>query len=133
MALLFFFLMIRRPPRSTLFPYTTLFRSSKSGLALTTARSLASDNRISMRIQTPDFKGWIEASGEVTWRSKSNKEAGVRFVGLAEDAEQQISDWTVSETLGGEFHSKEGASDGIASQTAAANEKIRNWIATEAR
>src|SRR3712207_7618032 len=26
---LFFFLMIRRPPRSTLFPYTTLFRSGK--------------------------------------------------------------------------------------------------------
>src|SRR3712207_9527543 len=26
--LIFFFLMIRRPPRSTLFPYTTLFRSS---------------------------------------------------------------------------------------------------------
>src|SRR5258708_18482498 len=30
--LFFFFLMIRRPPRSTLFPYTTLFRSP-SGLA----------------------------------------------------------------------------------------------------
>src|SRR3712207_9293973 len=27
----FFFLMIRRPPRSTLFPYTTLFRSPTSG------------------------------------------------------------------------------------------------------
>src|SRR2546422_3464637 len=27
MHLVFFFLMIRRPPRSTLFPYTTLFRS----------------------------------------------------------------------------------------------------------
>src|SRR5260221_7934148 len=27
----FFFLMIRRPPRSTLFPYTTLFRSPVSG------------------------------------------------------------------------------------------------------
>src|SRR5256885_15749776 len=27
---LFFFLMIRRPPRSTLFPYTTLFRSSRA-------------------------------------------------------------------------------------------------------
>src|SRR3712207_7784763 len=26
-CVLFFFLMIRRPPRSTLFPYTTLFRS----------------------------------------------------------------------------------------------------------
>src|SRR6266536_5823127 len=30
----FFFLMIRRPPRSTLFPYTTLFRSLPSKAAL---------------------------------------------------------------------------------------------------
>src|SRR3712207_7703487 len=28
----FFFLMIRRPPRSTLFPYTTLFRSRSTGV-----------------------------------------------------------------------------------------------------
>src|SRR3712207_7195283 len=27
--MVFFFLMIRRPPRSTLFPYTTLFRSTR--------------------------------------------------------------------------------------------------------
>src|SRR5256885_8696379 len=31
--ILFFFLMIRRPPRSTLFPYTTLFRSHRVGAA----------------------------------------------------------------------------------------------------
>src|SRR3712207_9228527 len=31
MKLLLFFLMIRRPPRSTLFPYTTLFRSRRHG------------------------------------------------------------------------------------------------------
>src|SRR5258705_724342 len=31
---LFFFLMIRRPPRSTLFPYTTLFRSYEPELPL---------------------------------------------------------------------------------------------------
>src|SRR2546422_10425589 len=30
LILFFFFLMIRRPPRSTLFPYTTLFRSLHS-------------------------------------------------------------------------------------------------------
>src|SRR5260370_16790613 len=30
MCFFFFFLMIRRPPRSTLFPYTTLFRSTES-------------------------------------------------------------------------------------------------------
>src|SRR6266508_4911622 len=39
MTLFFFFLMIRRPPRTTLFPYTALFRSAKdpclvSGTAL---------------------------------------------------------------------------------------------------
>src|SRR5260370_30190275 len=37
-----FFLMIRRPPRSTLFPYTTLFRSMLSAISrrLSAARSL---------------------------------------------------------------------------------------------
>src|SRR5437773_6315058 len=30
-ASFFFFLMLRRPPRSTLFPYTTLFRSGAAG------------------------------------------------------------------------------------------------------
>src|SRR3989338_6982833 len=40
---LFFFLMIRRPPRSTLFPYTTLFRSSllRHKLAVSTLDELA--------------------------------------------------------------------------------------------
>src|SRR5688572_32031076 len=31
----FFFLMIRRPPRSTLFPYTTLFRSAPGSKVVT--------------------------------------------------------------------------------------------------
>src|SRR3712207_9547874 len=33
-CIMFFFLMIRRPPRSTLFPYTTLFRSLRRGRVL---------------------------------------------------------------------------------------------------
>src|SRR5258707_6212061 len=36
--LFFFFLMIRRPPRSTLFPYTTLFRSWFAELNLMAAK-----------------------------------------------------------------------------------------------
>src|SRR6267143_7254691 len=32
-----FFLMIRRPPRSTLFPYTTLFRSQRGRLVIASA------------------------------------------------------------------------------------------------
>src|SRR5690348_17879146 len=41
MHIVFFFLMIRPPPRSTLFPYTTLFRSQErmvEGHGLTTPR-----------------------------------------------------------------------------------------------
>src|SRR2546430_16569298 len=44
---LFFFLMIRRPPRSTLFPYTTLFRSHfcllADGVTGSDAREAAED------------------------------------------------------------------------------------------
>src|SRR3712207_7858890 len=38
----FFFLMIRRPPRSTLFPYTTLFRSHVPEIVLPSGLSLPS-------------------------------------------------------------------------------------------
>src|SRR2546430_6110164 len=38
---LFFFLMIRRPPRSTLFPYTTLFRSDGAGRPVLLASPVA--------------------------------------------------------------------------------------------
>src|SRR3712207_7837683 len=41
----FFFLMIRRPPRSTLFPYTTLFRSFRP-------------DAITLDIALPDMEGW---------------------------------------------------------------------------
>src|SRR3712207_9411317 len=49
----FFFLMIRRPPRSTLFPYTTLFRSALTQL-------LARDVRI-----VTDGGGKVRAALEV--------------------------------------------------------------------
>src|SRR3712207_8059733 len=39
----FFFLMIRRPPRSTLFPYTTLFRSVQERLVEPVLLRLAED------------------------------------------------------------------------------------------
>src|SRR5260370_6490600 len=46
----FFFLMIRRPPRSTLFPYTTLFRSRT-----TSARS------------RPRRRAWVHTAGRPSW------------------------------------------------------------------
>src|SRR5690348_17370868 len=40
--------MIRRPPRSTLFPYTTLFRSPASGFDARALRTLSIDSLISL-------------------------------------------------------------------------------------
>src|SRR3712207_8970946 len=42
----FFFLMIRRPPRSTLFPYTTLFRSVYRGIRKLAPGSIVTFSRI---------------------------------------------------------------------------------------
>src|SRR2546430_3153761 len=56
--LFFFFLMIRRPPRSTLFPYTTLFRSAHMTL---NHRLLAIDEgrqRLSLIDTTRPGAGW---------------------------------------------------------------------------
>src|SRR2546428_1717948 len=54
-GLSFFFLMIRRPPRSTLFPYTTLFRSAT---AMTRNRAMPAASSGMGR--------------ELTWRVESN-------------------------------------------------------------
>src|SRR5260370_2286765 len=50
LRLFFFFLMIRRPPRSTLFPYTTLFRSDEIG-----TMSLETQSKILRVLQDKKF------------------------------------------------------------------------------
>src|SRR3712207_7056832 len=47
----FFFLMIRRPPRSTLFPYTTLFRSTHAARRTPHAARIAVPARPLLRPQ----------------------------------------------------------------------------------
>src|SRR3712207_7339719 len=50
--LLCFFLMIRRPPRSTLFPYTTLFRSKLRWISSPRSTSYPTASRIARTIST---------------------------------------------------------------------------------
>src|SRR2546429_3910486 len=52
MCSFFFFLMIRRPPRSTLFPYTTLFRS-KIIEAANAIPCLRARRRVAARVPPP--------------------------------------------------------------------------------
>src|SRR5258708_23474698 len=56
---LFFFLMIRRPPRSTLFPYTTLFRSDQA-FAHCPKFPTAASRRSLGRVSVPDSYGRSE-------------------------------------------------------------------------
>src|SRR2546430_13294300 len=55
LSLFFFFLMIRRPPRSTLFPYTTLFRSQSIG-------AVAIDPQASKTIWAGTGESWTRNS-----------------------------------------------------------------------
>src|ERR1051325_11813451 len=48
-SIFFFFLMIRRPPRSTLFPYTTLFRSARHELYAVPLRLPPGDAALHLR------------------------------------------------------------------------------------
>src|SRR5690348_18268723 len=70
----FFFLMIRRPPRSTLFPYTTLFRSSADGLLLSrsSATSPASESVVSSSIRTLAVSSQIFAPVSTRCRSEEH-------------------------------------------------------------
>src|SRR5277367_6881924 len=58
----FFFLMIRRPPRSTLFPYTTLFRS----LAMACDLIVASEDATFGQPETRDRKSTRLNSSHIT-------------------------------------------------------------------
>src|SRR3989475_1614923 len=72
--ILFFFLMMRRPPRSTLFPYTTLFRSCSTATKPTTC----SRPEGSTAMTTAVFLGFIALSLYLAIRSRTGKGAQSR-------------------------------------------------------
>src|SRR2546429_9845835 len=82
----FFFLMIRRPPRSTLFPYTTLFRSLygyPQDLIHTLGNSI-------VKVHVKDFKrkedgyAWVSlGDGDVDWAAVRQAFADIGYSGSA--------------------------------------------------
>src|SRR5256885_14633647 len=65
---IFFFLMIRRPPRSTLFPYTTLFRSVKRAL------DSAKADRNSARAAIADYEVQLKNAQITLQRAERSEE-----------------------------------------------------------
>src|SRR3712207_1556619 len=101
----FFFLMIRRPPRSTLFPYTTLFRSltaqwediKRKATGVSAPALLYGEPDLTIRVVrdifNEDFAKLI-VSGEDAW---DMLEAYVGHV--APDLRERLSRWTAEEDV----------------------------------
>src|SRR5258708_29662964 len=58
--------MIRRPPRSTLFPYTTLFRSRRCSCSCSTYFSGSGMSTAATSASTPFSRAWLARSEEHT-------------------------------------------------------------------
>src|SRR5260221_6590184 len=85
----FFFLMIRRPPRSTLFPYTTLFRSVGGGGQVQRgtrrfhgrrARAAVEQRQRQRRAQRPEQVGRTHRSEEHTSELQSHSDLVCRLL-----------------------------------------------------
>lgn len=82
-----------------------VFNISEDGMALSAAKPLFAGQLVTLQVQFPDSAEWIDLTGEMVWKNKSNKEIGVRFVGLTDEALRRIRSWIISETSIGEFPS----------------------------
>ena len=70
---------------------------SETGLALEAFNPLVGQNHLSLRIQPPKSRKRIQATAEITWLSESKREAGLKFIELAEDARVEIAEWVSAE------------------------------------
>ena len=76
-----------------------IFGTSKDEIALAAAANIVrGDGPLGMRIQMQDAGDWIEATGQIAWRSESGKTVGVKFIALPDHARQRIEKWLAKES-----------------------------------
>src|SRR5215471_20220824 len=78
-CMLFFFLMIRRPPRSTLFPYTTLFRShfARGGFGQLAGHVLRDRREVRSEEHTSELQSRRDLVCRLLLEKKNNSRKGV--------------------------------------------------------
>src|SRR2546422_2407123 len=110
MTTFFFFLMIRRPPRSTLFPYTTLFRSSSSiqlplqketlrhGETVPAgARANPSSSRYRFTMRSEEHTSELQSRLQLVWRLLLEKKKNSSFAWKYEPLMVELlRPWTVA-------------------------------------
>src|SRR2546430_13116553 len=80
---LFFFLMIRRPPRSTLFPYTTLFRSETRyapNVGWVPTDSIAAARQVSLGIRSEEHTSELQSQSNLVCRLLLEKKKMIRIL-----------------------------------------------------
>src|SRR5690349_23924285 len=60
--------MIRRPPRSTLFPYTTLFRSHRSNLLISKTLDVAQYHDLPVRMRSEEHTSELQSRRDLVCR-----------------------------------------------------------------
>src|SRR5260221_10476258 len=91
LSIFFFFLMIRRPPRSTLFPYTTLFRSKSASSGLipsSTSMSKAALNSAATALRSEEHTSELQSHSDLVCRLLLEKKK--EHVGSAHPLEPEI-------------------------------------------
>src|SRR6266581_6276464 len=76
----FFFLMIRRPPRSTLFPYTTLFRSLLRGAWPTARVTVPCPARKRSEEHTSELQSPVHLVCRLLLEKKNNQKHIIRII-----------------------------------------------------
>src|SRR3712207_9115928 len=96
----FFFLMIRRPPRSTLFPYTTLFRSAEH---LLTRR--AATREVGQKL-VARIKWWEDYTAKNGGEMNNNPSPGNKAGGLTTILEKSLGARSEERRVGKECRSR---------------------------
>src|SRR3712207_7772592 len=67
--------MIRRPPRSTLFPYTTLFRSAHDDRFAAEVRSVEANDPVPIPMHDPPPMVWVPVAEDHPWHGQVHRDS----------------------------------------------------------
>jgi TonB family protein len=98
---------------------------SEEGMRFQAVGPLDDDPDISLRIQLPGSGTEIKTAAQVVWLTRSNRDAGVRFVNIPSEDRAQILDWIRAQSL------PKPVSEEPADQELAANDAQPGRIAPE--
>src|SRR3712207_49685 len=108
--------MIRRPPRSTLFPYTTLFRSPNRELITSTFLTMAMQKGLDLAIINPNISAMtdvISAFRVLNMNDKDSEEYVEKYVNVSSTSKNENK----KQDSGGKISIGEAISKGLKEET----------------